>query len=402
MGFIPHIKVLLCAPPPSGAVGGGYLYNQALSQYPEFYSHYVTSKALRTQLPLLLADHARAGDIITHVLLDSLYLATPADVTAAQEALRAHRRAELSWPQIGLLAHLLPSQNLQGRSSSAKMHAEATESILLSAFSFAVAPSYFAAGELVRLGLPATRVGVAYPAPIATPGNAPGAAWGKSRGAARGAHTALAGSPTPAGSPPVTFLSVGNWSERKNLTQLVPIFGALKQYDWHWHIVVGDAAQQDMLGRAAFTSKLHDTGVQDRVTIENQPTRARLHELYQVADCFIMAPLAETYGIVFAEALSYGCIVAAPNSAPFTEFLTPGHDSFLCQLHRTEEWIDAIKTVITHPEQRMFMQSNAPQASAARRTHQNTAYDFSAFLLGLSATGAPRVRASLLSPLSRP
>jgi len=338
--------------------------------------------------------------------LDSLYLATPADLTAAQSALSADRRAALGWPQIGLLAHLLPSQNLQERSPSAKMHAEATEAILLSAFSFAVAPSHFAAGELVRLRMPAARVGVAYPAPIATPGNDPSAARGESRGAAYaaawGAHRALAGSSSPAGSPPVRFLSVGNWSQRKNLTQLVPIFGTLKQYDWHWHIVVGDAAQQDMVGRAAFTNHLHELGVQDRVTIENQPTRARLHELYQVADCFIMAPLAETYGIVFAEALSYGCIVVAPNSAPFTEFLTPGHDSFLCQLHRPEEWINAVKTVITHPEQRIFMQSNAPQASAARRTHQNTAYGFSAFLSGLSATGAPRVRAAVLTPLSRP
>ncbi len=399
MGFIPRIRVLLCAPPPTPAIGGGYLYNQALSAHPAFYYHYLAPATLRSRLTQICAENSHGAHGITHILLDSLYLSSAADLSAALATLNSHRRSDANTPEVGFLAHLLPSQNLQeqrlsestrsrthmGTRYRAPTHTAATrsaEAMLLKMFAFAVAPSQFAAQQLICRGLAATRVGVAYPAPVLRPDRDV-------------AHPERRRAKPPRSGP--SFLSVGNWSPRKNLVGLLEAFGALKQYDWRWTLVVGDAAHHDVSGRTEFMKGLHELGIQDRVTIETQPSRTRLHGLYHDADCFVMAPLAETYGIVFAEALSYGCLVVAPDTPPFTEFLTPHLNSLLCHPDRTEDWIAALRTVLTNEEKRSRMQAQAPHAPAASRTYANTAVEVVRFLGGLRA-GAHTGPGSLLAP----
>ncbi|TVR89551.1 MAG: glycosyltransferase [Spirochaetaceae bacterium] len=397
MGFIPRVKILLCAPPPTSAVGGGYLYNQALASHPAFHYQHIAAAALRSRLLEICDKTSGTAHTITHILLDSLYLATPADLSSALVALNSHRRRQSGTPELGLLAHLLPSQNHQdhvlhgnsrslNRTEAAEAHArtrteaaEAAETMLLSMFTFAVAPSQFAARELMRRGLAASRIGVAYPAPVSRPVSRPG--WESAPLVASKACAQSPGAPSPG----LNFLSVGNWSPRKNLAGLLEVFGALTRYDWSWKIVVGDAVRQDISGRMEFMNGLHALGIHERVTIETQPSRPRLHELYRDADCFVMAPLAETYGIVFAEALSYGCVVVAPNTPPFTEFLTPHLNSLLCHPGEQNKWIAAIEVLLTDPELRTRLQSHAPHAEAASRTYHNTAGDMVRFLSGAGA-----------------
>lgn len=376
MGFIPRINVLLCAPPPTRAIGGGYLYNQAIAAFPSFRYLYLSAPALPAQLPRLLAHYAVTGRRVTHVLLDSLYLASPAELSATHSILQSHRRRNGVMPQLGLLAHLLPSQNLQSCTPADKIRAESVEAMLLRCFAFGVAPSQFTAHELSRLGLPATHVGVAYPAPVVT--SSAVTALSTDQGQASQPE------PTQPSSPPVRFLSVGNWSPRKNLAELVNIFGAMKQYDWTWQVVVGDSAGEQASGRAEFTRKVNAMGIQDRVALAVQPRPAQLHELYRNADCFILSPIAETYGIVFAEALASGCAVIAPNTPPFTEFLTPQHDSLLCSPQQPDAWVAAATAMVTNNKERSRMQANAPLSQAAQRTYTDTATDLSNFLSGLT------------------
>jgi glycosyltransferase involved in cell wall biosynthesis len=264
--------VVAVVPPEQGRVTGGFLVNRELLRAPAV-------RRAETAGPARLAEQLRAIPDAHPVIVDSLYLF---DVDAAAQLDTESRRR-----RVLLLAHSLPSL-IPGPAVDDRRQALEGECALLSTATGAVAPSVFMAGALERRGLPRGRIKIVPPAPICD---------GRSRRSTRAASR-------PATSDVPIVLTVANWHRSKGLADAARALSELADIPWSW-VVAGDrasdptvAAQVDEITRSA--------GVTERVRLLPIRRPDELRRYYRSARLLLLPSCMESYGIVFAEALSHG------------------------------------------------------------------------------------------------
>ena len=268
--MIAGATVALLAPSAGGTLSGGFLVNRALARIPEIDQIDATSAA---ELERALD---RAADATP--LVDSLYLFDEA--TARVLACAAAARPVI------LLAHSLPSL-IPGPAPAARRAMIARERAFLSRAHGAVAPSRFMAGALERRGL--ARTAVAEPAPVCD-----------GRSATRGSRHAFA-----AGAP-VRILTVANRTRAKGIVDAAE---AVRRFDrggdrWHWTIV--GSREADPESAAEFDSFVRRHGLADRIAELPPQAPQTLSRYYEQADVFLLPSYMESYGLVFAEAITFG------------------------------------------------------------------------------------------------
>lgn len=123
-----------------------------------------------------------------------------------------------------------------------------------------------------------------------------------------------------------TFVSVGNLSKRKGFHDLLTAFH--RQFGDKPHVslvIAGDGEE-----RQALTQQVESLHLQSQVTLTGQLSRDQLADRLATCDAFVLPSYAETFGIVFIEAMSAGLPAVGTVCGGPEDIITP-ESGFLVQ-----------------------------------------------------------------------
>jgi len=131
--------------------------------------------------------------------------------------------------------------------------------------------------------------------------------------------------PAPRQRRPFAFVSVGHLVDRKGFDILLRAFAqAFRGRSGVQLRIGGDGPERPRL--AALISALR---IQDQVTLLGALTREQVRAAMWGGNAFVLASRAETFGVVYAEALSTGIPIIATDSGGPTDIVTPGVGSLV-------------------------------------------------------------------------
>jgi len=274
----------LVAPVPLNPYTGGHLVNDRLAEDSRVRVLHASSLADATNFL------ARTTEAI--VIVDSLFL---------PDTVGLHAIRECAGEPVGLMAHSLPSL-VPGPTPVDRRRMLDAERASLALFDFAIAPSEFMVRALVRRGLPPERTSQVTPAPIVDGRDA------------RRTH----GTTDSQTDGPVQILTIANWSPSKGIDTVWTALQKHSGLEWHWTII-------GAWNSSAFGRRLHGeisaSPMANRVDIRPTVRPETLHDAYHSADLFVLPSLMESYGLVFAEAITHGLPILAAAAAAVPEVL---------------------------------------------------------------------------------
>jgi len=146
---------------------------------------------------------------------------------------------------------------------------------------------------------------------------------------------------------PVRLLTVGRCDPIKGYEQLLQAVSRLRAYPIRLTIVgdvEDDPAYTDSLRRLT-----KDLGISGIVTFTGHLPRQGLVEHYSRSDIFVLPSLHEGYGLVLAEAMSFGLPVVATNVGGIPEIVENGKTGLLVPPGQIGPLSSAIETLIREP-----------------------------------------------------
>jgi glycosyltransferase involved in cell wall biosynthesis len=127
----------------------------------------------------------------------------------------------------------------------------------------------------------------------------------------------------------MALLCVGNWLPNKGIVELLDAFAGLPPD----HITLHLVGRTDVDER--YTETVHAwvdaAGLVDRVVVHGPVERPVVAGLYAGADAFVLPSFAETYGTVFAEALTAGLPTIGWRSGNLPNLITDGTEGCLVE-----------------------------------------------------------------------
>jgi len=102
-------------------------------------------------------------------------------------------------------------------------------------------------------------------------------------------------------------------------------------------IIVGKGSQ-----RLKLETAIAETGLQDRIILAGTLNDAELHNLYELADIFVLPSLFEGSSIATLEAMIHKCAIIANAVGGLPDKVQPGINGFLCDTVNLDEIGDAI------------------------------------------------------------
>ncbi len=318
-GSADRARTLAVLPAPGGRLSGGFLVNERLFASG---AHAVAEVATTDEL----VDELDALEASDTAIVDSLFLF---DSEQADALIRTARRI----PVI-LLAHSLPSL-IPGEDAPTRLVWLARERVFLPLCAGAVAPSAFMAGALNRRGLGQDRIAVIPPAPVCD-----------GRDPTRGSTPAGPASETDSlrtGAGVPMILTVANWSPAKAIAHAAQALAGLADLEWSWTIIGTHDANGDYV--RAVLDRISGAGLNHRVELLEPMHPDELHAYYRRAGLFLLPSLMESYGIVYAEAISHGVTVVGYRCAAVPEAVD--ETALLVPAGRTDLLADAIRTTIS-------------------------------------------------------
>ncbi len=335
---------ILITPPNDNRKTGGYIYNARIAAILE------PQELLRHEFipPEKIVERLTAADLggRATVVFDSLYLNHADELTAAR------RRTGVRGQRWILLTHLLPSQETDGRRE------RESEAKALPLFDAAIVPSRHMKAVLAQSGFRPNQIVVCYPG------------TDRSRRLITGTQDA-----TP------QILTVANWIPRKNIEGVLAALRRLESLSWNWHIV-GFADPH-----SAYVQRLQEEirGVRpaERIVCHGTLESHELDRLWADAALFVLATRFESYGMVFAEALSHGVPVVAPRVGGIPEIVESGRTGLLYEPAKPSALRACLQILLSDAElRRSFAQAAATEARSLPRW-KDSAHRFAAVCHGV-------------------
>jgi glycosyltransferase involved in cell wall biosynthesis len=333
MGIVPGgVSCLLLAPVPGNRYTGGHLVNDRLSRDSRVQLVHVTS--LDEAAAILSGRTVAENDL--PIVIDSLFLDDP-------EGVRILKGSGVA--PVGLVAHSLPSL-LAGAGIADRLTSLCREKETLALFDFAVAPSRFMMRALTRRGMNPSDVVQIAPAPIVD--------GRMSTHISRRPPNGVTGSDDT-----VRILTIANWSPFKGIDAA---WSALKEnadLPWEWQLI----GQCD---HSSFGRRLHaditTSALAGRVHVMESAPPEALQDTYHAADIFLLPSSMESYGLVFAEAISFGLPVVAVGAAAVPEVL--GDCALLVSAGDDQALARNLRRVLTDPGERGRLSGRASDRAA--------------------------------------
>jgi glycosyltransferase involved in cell wall biosynthesis len=150
------------------------------------------------------------------------------------------------------------------------------------------------------------------------------------------------------------LLYVGNCEDpRKGLDYLIRAVANLS----HSHFKLDLAGKYDELSayHQSLSSYITGNNLTNNVQFLGRVTDDKLHELYREADIFVFPSLWEGYGIVLAEAMSYGLPVVSTNVSSIPEIVSNGENGILVTPGSVELLTEALAELMDNDTLRQQM-----------------------------------------------
>jgi glycosyltransferase involved in cell wall biosynthesis len=179
------------------------------------------------------------------------------------------------------------------------------------------------------------------------------------------------------GSDIVQLLSVGSVVPRKGFDVLVAALAHLAELPWHL-TVAGDRSR-DAKAAANLDADIARFNLSDRVTVLGAVSAARVGELYDRADLFVLASRFEGYGMAYTEAIARGLPIIGTSAGAIPEAV-PAEAAILVAPDDAMALASALRHLITIPRARYEFAAGAWRAAGRLPTWQDSAKIFAGIL----------------------
>ncbi len=164
----------------------------------------------------------------------------------------------------------------------------------------------------------------------------------------------------------VNLLSVAICDPRKGLDTLLEAIHRLNNPKIKLDVVGDDSIDP------AYSERLKEqvaaSGLEEKVVFHGVVRAEELRRFYSEADIFVLPSLYEPFGIVFAEAMSFGLPIIATNAGGIPELVEEGENGFLVPPGDVDSLVDAIDKLASDAELRERFGRNGYEKSRKLNT----------------------------------
>ena len=155
------------------------------------------------------------------------------------------------------------------------------------------------------------------------------------------------------------YLYVGNLSKRKYPIKVLEAIAEEKTTFKLEYVGSGDE-------RFAITTMANRLGVPDNIKLYGRVDRDKVAKIMEDSECFIMISKAETFGLVYLEAMAKGCLVIASKDEGMDGIIKDGINGFLCEAGNSKALSHIIQKIDKMlPEEKIVMAKNAIETAKA-------------------------------------
>ena len=166
------------------------------------------------------------------------------------------------------------------------------------------------------------------------------------------------------------FVYVGSFIRRKYPEKLLLALGKVNMKDFSLDYV-GDGANRPIIEKI-----ISDKGWVDKVKLHGFVKREEVPSYVEKAQCFIMISEEETFGLVYLEAMSMGCITIASRNEGMEGIIEDGVNGFLCKAGDENELANIIDRINSMPQENINRISLNAIATARKLTDSKVAEDY--------------------------
>lgn len=145
------------------------------------------------------------------------------------------------------------------------------------------------------------------------------------------------------------FIYVGSLIKRKYPKTLVKSISYAYRNNANFTLTyVGEGDEKEAIIRQA-----QKCGIENAVRFTGFLPRNKVYEEMYNSDCFIMVSKNESFGLVYLEAMSQGCITIASRNEGMEGIIQHGENGFLCDPGNYIELSNIIKYIVSLPENKL-------------------------------------------------
>lgn len=170
--------------------------------------------------------------------------------------------------------------------------------------------------------------------------------------------------------PIIRFVYVGSFIRRKYPEKLLLAIKESNLQDFQLDYV-GDGANRSIIEKIVKVNSW-----EDKVTLHGFVQREKVPYFISKAQCFIMISEDETFGLVYLEAMSMGCITIASRNEGMEGIIKDGFNGFLCKAGDENELAHIIDKINTMPQDKLEAISKNAIFTAQKLTDSKVAEDY--------------------------
>ncbi len=164
------------------------------------------------------------------------------------------------------------------------------------------------------------------------------------------------------------FIFVGSFIQRKYPEKILKAIA---------HSTIKDNFTLDYIGdgtnRKIIVQIIRDKGYEKNVRLHGFVDRQEVPNFLKKANCFVMISKDETFGLVYLEAMSMGCITIASRNEGMDGIIEDGENGFLCEAGNEIELSHIINKINTLPDEELKKISKNARNTALKLTDSNVA-----------------------------
>ncbi len=153
-----------------------------------------------------------------------------------------------------------------------------------------------------------------------------------------------------------TFLYVGRLDKEKNVDLLLRAFAEASATNPAHFVIAGKGAETENL-----RSLVNELRIKEKVTFTGYVDDKDLPALYHIADCFVIAGIAELQSLVTMEAMASGLPVIAVNAVALPELVHHGQNGFLFEIEDFNGLTTSMNKILSSEELRKTMSQRSLQ-----------------------------------------
>lgn len=168
-----------------------------------------------------------------------------------------------------------------------------------------------------------------------------------------------------------SFIYVGTFIKRKYPERIIPAVYSVYGEEPYKITYVGKGIEESTIRR-----EINKVRATDRIHLLGYLERSEVNRQLREHDVFIMISRGETFGLVYLEAMSTGCITIASRDEGMDGIIQHGVNGFLCEAGNKAELTGLIREIRKMPKEELQRISANAVVTARKLTDKNVAEDY--------------------------